>query len=541
MRSRASSASSRDNQRGPSIWPIRTENTASGRRWRIYWRRLAVWSLGLFILGWIGAAAGAYHFIKHRRGFTDVRFSHILLLPFKHDDYQRAKGEFWIREGMAATERNEWRKAFDLLRAGLPAVPEDKDARITVARIYLMAGRPDQASDVLIEGLPHIADQLDYARSVIGFLFSQQADETIVNVCTKLLPLQTKRSPLHGLFVGAKMIALFNRDQFAEAKAFIASEGIESAPQARLVLARIAWDEGREAEALAALRALVEQNPADAEAYQTLVSYLRQSSRHGEIRRLSVSRQLLLPDEAAAYLDFLQACADEQDRPRLDQAEADFLVQFHDNPSALLQLTEYAARNGRHSIALSVLERARALGKEEASATLHLVSAYLEAGLYSAALATVDASLHETDGWNEVQKIYRQGLRMVALAGAGKGVEADASFVPILESRYLTANVATALALRLVAVRRPDAARKLLQRAVEIDPLYQPALVQLLRTEMETKDLAELLPIIQRFVMLRKPPVDILRDLRAEFESDRYLFLPDRTTWVSRLATRRAR
>ena len=156
-------------------------------------------------------------------------------------------------------------------------------------------------------------------------------------------------------------------------------------------------------------------------------------------------------------------------------------------------------------------------------------------------MRAADSAAQSPDEWNEVQKLYLQGLRMVALAGSGKGEEADASLLPILESRYLTANVATALALRLVEVRRAEAAHKLLNRAIQIDPLYQPGLVQLLRTEMKTKDLAELLPLVERLTGLRKPPVDLLQSLQAELESDRYLFLPDRSAWATRLSTRRVR
>jgi hypothetical protein len=37
---------------------------------------------------------------------------------------------------------------------------------------------------------------------------------------------------------------------------------------------------------------------------------------------------------------------------------------------------------------------------------------------------------------------------------------------------------------------------------------------------------------------LRKPPADLLAELRATFESDRYLYLPKRAELVAKLAPR---
>ena len=493
------------------------------------------------MFAWLGIATGAYCFIKYQVGFSEVRFTQIALLPLKLKEYKRSKGEFWIREGMAATERNQWRDAFDLLRAGLLEAPEKQDARIMVARIYLMAGRPDQAGDALIEGIPYSSDKLAYAREVIGFLFAVQADEAVLNLCDKLLPLHPKSDPLRGLLIGAKMIAHYNRDQFAEAKAFIVAEGVEDAPQTKIVLARIDWDQGLEASALIALRSLVEQNPEYIEAYQTLIAYLKASNQYSEIRRFSLARQFKFPDQPQAYLDFIQACTDQKDRPRQEQAENEYLIRFADDTKALIQIAEYAARNGRPTVAATVLNRCRSLVKEEATATLHLISAQLQSRDYTTALTNADVALRDLKRWNEVQTVYLQGLRMVALAGIGNVTEADAAQLPILESRYLTANVATAIALSLVEVNRQEPARKFLQRAVATDPLYQPAVVQLLRTELKTKDLFELLPLIERFTTLRKPAVDLVHELNSRFESDRYLFIPERTTWNAQLTTRRVR
>jgi hypothetical protein len=163
---------------------------------RLFWGRIAVWLVLLFCLGWLSLASGLFAFIKYRRGFTDVQFSHIVLLPWKLDAYRRSKGEFLIKDGLAKAEAQEWRAAFALLRQGLLAVPEHREARLLVARIYLMAGRPDVTRTTLLDGLPHHGDQVDYLREVLGYFFGLQADDTVVELITELRPRLDGQAPV---------------------------------------------------------------------------------------------------------------------------------------------------------------------------------------------------------------------------------------------------------------------------------------------------------------------------------------------------------
>jgi hypothetical protein len=127
---------------------------------------------------------------------------------------------------------------------------------------------------------------------------------------------------------------------------------------------------------------------------------------------------------------------------------------------------------------------------------------------------------------------------MVALFGLGKEVEAEPELGRLLESRYFTAQAATSLARGLTSMGQTESALKLLRHAVEVDVLYQPALVALLRAEQSARDMAELRPLVERLPTLRKPPADLLAQLRATFESDRYLYLPKRAELVAKLAPR---
>lgn len=497
------------------------------------------WIILGIIGGWWTFSTGLYLVIKYNDHFRDVRYTDIVFLPCRLEEYKRSKGLFWIGEGMAAAERNEWREAFDLLRMGLESAPDQEEARMMIARIYLMAGRSDFAQQTLIEGLGQRQDQISYVREVIGFLFSQQADDAVIALTKTLIEKNDPSTEVHKLAGAAQGIALFNRDRYLECFASFAAMGAERSPQALLLRARAAWEQGRKNEGIAQLGKILESTPKDGEAYRVLVVYLKDMGRHGEIRRAALARQLALPDDPEAYLDFIQACDADEDVVRRDEAEREYMERFGKNHAAMLRLGDYASRVGRVELAEAVLRFCRQEKKDEEGAELWVVAAEVAAGRPELALQKAEALGAEIAGWNEMQRIYLDGLKTLALYRLGREVEAEPGVGRLVDSRYLRANVGTSFAMKLQEMGQMEAAKRLLQRAVVIDPLYQPALVALLRMEIKAGQVTDVLPLVERLPMMRKPPADLLNTLRATFESDRYLFLPQRHVLLSKLSARR--
>ena len=520
------------------VAPWRGVATSEGRKLRIYWGPLLCW----LVLGaagfWLLLAAYICHFMKNERAFNEVRYSQVLQMPWRWEEFKRSKAEYWVRQGLELYRVGQFREAYDLLRAGVPEVPGQTEARLALARIYLMAGRNDFTRDLLIEGLAHNADQFDYVRSVLGFLFSQQADEVVATLMAKLIETHPPDSKLGQLARSAQAIAFFNRDHYAEAEQTLKEGGLLNNPQSRLLLARIAWDKGLHETALLKLRELHRDYPADDEIYSNLVAHLRQTDNVAEIRRVSVDRQIKFPDRSEAYLEFLNISQDPAEHARRAEAERDYLNHFSNQPEALGKLSDYSAKNARVALAEAILMQCRGLSKGLQGAASAVIAANLEAGQHSQALARIDTLGAEDLGWSEPQRVVLAGYRMVALFGLGKEVEAEPELGRLLESRYLSAQLATGLALRLQRMGQSESVLKLLRHAVEADVLHQPALVALLRAEQPVRDLAELRPLVERLPTLRKPPADLLAQLRATFESDRYLYLPKRAELVAKLAPR---
>jgi tetratricopeptide (TPR) repeat protein len=495
---------------------------------RPYWGRIMIWLLSIVIIGWTSLATGAYAFVKYRRGFTEVRYSHILLLPWKLDDYRRAKGEFTIKQGLDLAEKQEWRAAFNLLRTGLLTVPEHREARLMVARLYLMAGRPDVVRTTLLDGLPHHGDQLDYLRQVLGFFFGLQADDTVITLTKELRGRLDPAAPAYRMATTALAYAYFNRNRYAEADALLRDSRLLGTPEGRFVTARIHWDRGRRGEALTQLRELTSAVPEDNEIYRTYIFYLKEEKRWSEVRRASLSRQFALPDRPDAYVDFIAACGEENDEARRVEAETAFFERFATDVPALIKLAEEAARVGRAETAGRVLAKCRALGTSEPDATLLLALAHLERRGYNEVLALIEHISPGTSKWSERQRLVLGGVQASALYAVGRDAEAEPFIRQICESRLLPPHLLTTLADHLKTVGKEPESLRLLRHAVEIDPLNQPALVRLLRKAQEENNLRDSLVLIERLLGMRKPPVELLTALEADLSSDRYLFLPGR-------------
>jgi Tfp pilus assembly protein PilF len=508
--------------------PFQLEKTQYATAYRLFWGRSLLWLLLLLCLAWASLASGLFVFIKYRRGFSEVRYTHILFLPWKLDAYRHAKGEFLIQQGLAQAEKQEWRAAFDLLRPGLLAVPTHREARLMVARLYLMAGRADVTRTTLLEGLPLHGDQVDYLREVLAYFFSLQADDTVFALAQELQARLDPTLPAWRMASTALAYAHFNRAQYPEAEAVLADARLLGTPEGRFVTARITWEKARRGEALALLRELTTQVPADFEIYRTYIYYLGEENRWSEVRRASWLRQLALPDQPAAYVDFINACGQEGDTSRRDEAESAFCERFAGNTQALLALSEVAAQNGRLEVCQRVAARCQELKRDEIDAVLLVLRAQLETRAYPAVIAQcidLGAALLK---WPERQRLVLGGLRAAAHYGLKQEAEAEPLVRRLEESRALPASVLAALALQLDRVGQGEAARRVLQHAVELDRLNQPALVQLLKTSLSLDRLHGAPALIERLLAMRNPPADLLSALRQRLGSDRYIFLPER-------------
>ncbi|MFA6287186.1 MAG: hypothetical protein WC661_07335 [Opitutaceae bacterium] len=509
--------------------PFQYERDEHSTRVRPFFGRIILWLLVLACAGWMAVSGGLYVFVKYKRGFTEVRYAHLLLLPWKLQDYRRAKGQFWIKKGMASADAHEWRAALVFLRPGLTAVPDNQEARLMVARIYLMAGRSDLTRATLIDGLKYHGDQLEYLRDVTGFLFGLEADTTIIELMGELRQKLNPSTPAGRMAVTALAYACFNRGRYKEAVAALKPAGFLDTLEGHFVTARIDWEKGRHEDALLRLRELTMRAPDNNEFYRALIALLREDHQWAKMRRASLSRQLALPGNAEAYLDYIEACGAESDERARTEAEKVFFERFANDTQALVLLGERVAAEGRLETVDRVVARCRALGRDEFSAIFLLMEAQLVRRAYDDVLATWGQSGERLSQETEPYRLMMDGLRAAALYGKGQDGDAEQLAGRLCASWLLPVPTMLLLVEQWDRVGKPEAAKRLLRHAMVIDPLNRPAVLLGLRLAFKHGKIDEVPPLVDRLVAMRKPPLDMLDAVAKTLSSDLYLYLPGRS------------
>jgi tetratricopeptide (TPR) repeat protein len=491
-----------------------------------------------FALSWLASATGVFLFVKYRAGFTEVRYAHIVGLPFTLQDYRHAKGKFWLNRGMTDANEGRWRDAFDGLRQGLPLAPENEEARMMLARIYLIAGRADMAGVVLVEGLAHRSDQTEYLRTVIGFLFGQQADAQVIEVTQDLLEPGRLDGDARRMVAVSRVYALFNRDRFDEIPVALRDLELDRSIEGRFIEARIAWETGAREASVIMLKDLHQRAPQEPEIYRTLIFYLRELGRVGEARRVALARQWSFPQSADGYVDYIALSREAGELARQTEAQEAFLREFAKVPEALLALGVWAAKEGEAALAWRVARLLPAKSPEAPRAILLALEAELVRGGYQAALAEVEKAQTSGISWNGSEQMVLLGMQAAAQLGLGLTAEAQENLNRVMASPVMASVNLVAVAAHVARLDDRENAANLLRRALELDPLYQPALVALLKIELEKQTLETSLAWVKRLPEMRKPPADLMRALVRNLESDRYLFLSERAEAIALLRAR---
>ena len=148
-----------------------------------------------------------------------------------------------IEKGMAAMARHDWRAAALQLRAGLRHIPDDLQARRTLAELYVAARRPLQARSILTDGLAYADKAPLYVRDTLNFLLSREEDSAVAVIASHRLKAFAPAPETLAAYRMAAASASFFRGHFDEAESWLASPGM-SFTAARLLQARIEWERG---------------------------------------------------------------------------------------------------------------------------------------------------------------------------------------------------------------------------------------------------------------------------------------------------------
>lgn len=527
------SQNSREGLRGTA--PLAIRRKSQGWQVQIFWKWFFVWCCSLALIAWVGTAGAAYLFVKYKRGFSEVEFTHMLLLPLRWDEYQVARGDFLIKRAQAQLKEQKFREAFGGLRLGLLKSPSNKEGRLLLAQFYGLWKRPDLTRQTLLDGFAYHKNDNDYLKTLFSFLLQQQEDQQVIKFYKELLNNDNAITPRNQLVALGAASACYFRGNYDEAENILRRYQLEGSRDGRLLTARINWDRGAKDLAIDRLRELAAELPNDEEIYTQTVAYLRDSGRDSEARRESFIRALANPRNARARIDQLYALHKEGDETAVKSNVEEIFRDFSSEPNALLALADFAANSGNPVLARRVYDHAKAHDLNWEGAALMTVEANIVAKNYQAALEMVRLLQKENPDWNKRYYSVFNGLQAIAHYGLGDAEAAQLFLNNFLSQTNVRADNLIAVSKRLLAVGAKTQARQVLDQAVSADPLNQAALTSLVQLDLDLNNTGPLAGNVRKLLAMRKPSQTVLGNAYRKLGSDLFLFSPDRIALLNDL------
>ena len=510
------------------FYPVSLRHTTQGWQLHVFWGRLVVSLILLVVFGWIGTASAAFLFVKYERGFEDVRFNDMLMLPARWQKYQVARGDFYIKTAQEQLKQEQYREAFYSLRIGVVKSPGNKDGRLLLAQFYNAWKRPEQAKQILLDGLPYLKGDREYLKLFFSYLLQQQEDQRTLSICHELLSGDKDLSARNQLIALASSSAGFFRGNYDQAEDVMKAYGLDTTRDGRLLSVRIDWDRGLKDLAIQHLGQLVLEFPNDEEIYAQQMSYLREMGRDADARRESFLRVIGHPDNAHARIDLLYALKKDGDTTGVKTNIDAIFIDFPHDKQALMALGDFAADNGDVALARRVYERIKVHGFDAQGAGLMIVEANIVAKNYEGALEAVRLLVKENPEWSKHYAPIFNGLQAIAHYGSGDAESAQLFLNNFLRQPNIRADNLVAVSKRLLAIGAKAQAHQVLEQACEDDPLNQAALSNLVQLDLDLNNTDTLAKNITRLMVMRKPSHDLLVLAYKKLGSDLFLFSPGR-------------
>lgn len=508
-------------------FPISVWQDAAGTHVRIAWTRLLVLVLGAFLGAWITLPTGVYLWVKYWRGFSDVKFSYIIL-PNRWKEYGKARGDFYIKQAKEEISDQNWADAIHHLRVGVAASPGNTEGRLILSQFFTIIGRIEMAQKTLVDGIPYARDDKEYLKSLFGFLLQYQEDDEIRRIAAELLPAQPEASDSNQIVALASATANFYRGAYDAAEKLINDYGILRTKDGRMLMARIEWERGSRDLAIKRLKEYTREFPEDEEFYNQLATYYRELGDFAAVEKFAFLRELANPRSAGARIDLIKAFHRNNNRTRAQLAIDDYVDDFKQDAVALTMLANVGTENGDAALARRIYDLLRKQRLDSDSAGLMVIEAHVVAGEYRAALDFATELGQARPEWMQKFLGVVNGLQSVAYFGLGQREDGELFLSHFMAQPNLRTEHFTAIANRLLAVDARDAARRVLVHAVTANSRNQGALTRLVDLDLEQRPTEDLLANLRRLVTMRRPDLDVLQKAKEKLGSDRFLFVPGR-------------
>jgi len=506
-------------------------------RIRIRWGRVAILFICLALFGWMAKSFALFYFFKNIRGFDDVAFSDMIVFPVNRANVRVQQGDYQIKTGREALEREDYRRAFSLLREGVARSPGNLEGRMLLAQIY--AGwRPELAVELLIDGAERGIDDEDYMQLLTLLMLNQKLDRRILDLTDELLDKAGEDRVLQLLNV-ARMQAAMNLGRYDIVRNIFDSTEIEQSMDGIILGTKLYMRVGKENMAadvlLSVIRAL--QSEEIDPVYNQLVSVYKKLGEFERAREAALELVIRNPLEWRPRVVLIDVLSASEQMNRRDREIEALLQQHRNDEQAMTALAQLSAEYGNTRAASRLYEIALENGYSLSMFSLTLAESYVNAGQSERAIELCNELVREDPTWLLNAESSFNAIRSLAYFTSGDEELGRLYLGNFLESGRTTVTQLYQAARGFRKYGFDQEALTILEDAYIRDSDNEAILAALVDVEMELGIFFSIDDHLKHLFTLRRPDYELIDSIYQRLQSDRFLFTEDRVAILSELET----
>jgi len=498
-------------------------------RVRLKWGRIGAFMAVMAVMAWMGKSVAFFYFFSQVRDFEEVKFVDMIAFPFNRSAIRVQQGDYQIDQGLEAMEREDYQRAFRLLREGVTRSPENLEGRLTLARIY--AGwRPDLAIEVMTDRLELGKDDPDYIRLLTALLIREKKDALLLEITEDLLATDDLPQEIQRVASAARLNVAIARGRFDIAEEVYRTTDIKDTLDCILLGAdlytRIEQPETAVTLLQSVLNAFPDQNLQAV--YRKLIQVYRDTGDLRRAREVALEYSIQDPMEWRPRILLVDLLDESGLDERRDREVAAILRQHRNDEQAMMALGQICANQGNEETASRLYELALENDFNLGIFSLILIESYVNAGSFENAIELSNELVRESPDWLTDLESTFNGIRSLAYYGIGNRELGSLYLKNFRESRRTTVGQLYQASRSFVKNGLEDEALTLLLEAFERDGTNEQVLADLIDLQMNLGNSYELAEHIQELIDLRRPSYDLIGSISQRLTSDRFIYTADR-------------
>ena len=448
-------------------------------------RGLLLWGLGCSVGLYLSGTAAIYA-VRSRNPYNLISYSDVLLWPGQRARMTELTGRAFIAEGLADLKEQRYAEGVSKLHLGLARCPEETQARLVLAQIYIRANQRPRALKTLLERLNAGYPGRAFLEVLFSFAAGGEDYAVILDACNRYRAGRDAQAAVgdRPWLLQRQVQALLAARRAGEALQLTEAAGA-NAPAA-ITEARILAlvDLGRYDEATGFLTAWRAKAGANlAQVLRLQVRVFRETRRFAEMEATLQELSSLAPADPnpAAFRVVQRAMAgqDELASTALD----DYFFRFDGSRENLLLVAQPLAEIAALPLVQRCFDRAVSLGYDAKPFRMSFFLTQMQRGAWTAAQQTLEQLRPQILVNDPAETFWLKWQERLIAAAIDPAPSAQEPLLEILQARPLPLPVYYQTGTMLLRANRPATAR----RVHDVGQRYFPASSSLaqLRTDVE--------------------------------------------------------